>query len=106
MNITWQPEGMTETKRILAIQILLERHPHLLHFLFRPDRLELKAEPAELLCAAGGFSHGAIVLILIALDLWCDEGGASLTEAAEVLDTDNWGQFMKALIVFGGGDGQ
>lgn len=63
------------------------------------NQTELRDEPSILLCQAGGFSHGEIVLILIALDIWCDGGGVSLTETIETLDADNWKQFVEALSV-------
>lgn len=102
MNIILPHDQIGEELQLRSIQTLLDKHQYLMDFLFTKDRIDLAATPTELICAAGGFSHGEIILILIALDLWCGEGSVSLNEAFKVLDPINWRQFVKALAVLGG----
>jgi hypothetical protein len=85
--------------RYKSIRVLLKNHPRLFSFLFNPTKLELRKSPSELLCDAGGFSHGEIIFILLALDIWSDHGGVSLTEVHYVLGRNNWISFLEALNV-------
>ena len=101
MSIILPPEDTVQSHRLRSIQTLLENHRHLLSFLFLKDQSELNAAPSDLLCSAGFFSHGEIVLILIALDIWCGDGSVTLHEAFQVLDKSNWQQLVKALSILG-----
>lgn len=101
MNIILPPADIGEDLRLRSIRTLLDNHKYLMNFLFNKDRTDLAATPTNLICAAGGFSHGEIILILIALDIWCGDGSVSINEAFQILDKQNWRQFVNALTILG-----
>jgi hypothetical protein len=102
MNISNSLAGRGQRIRLQSIQTLLSNQPKLIDFLFKSDKAGLNAAPKELLRAAGVLSHGEMVLLLIALDIWSNDGGVSLTEAVETLDSSNWILFIQALEILGG----
>jgi hypothetical protein len=99
MNTIAQLDHSQGSIRLKSVKTLLKNHRHLFKFIFANMNGDLRGEPEDLLCAAGGFSHSEIVLIMHALDIWCDGCSVSLTETFETLDEHNWRQLIEALHV-------
>ncbi len=107
--IHWEKATKTDRRLFEAISRVLANHPHLLKFLFEPERARLRA-PADLLREESkDFSSGEDLLIRVALDLWSGSGDAHIWELIEILDDENLNHVADALqflrIKFNGWDG-
>ena len=83
--------------RLKLIQTLLRNQSHLIAYLFHPDEPRL-ADSVERL-NENGYSHGQKVIIKIALDIWSDDYSASLMEAIEVLDNNNFAALLDVILL-------
>jgi hypothetical protein len=85
--------------RYHAISILLANDPNLLKFLFSSPlpNLRMRAGSEQLLFESGAFSSGQKLLLKIALDIWCSEGGAQLDDIIYLLDAARFESFMLAM---------
>jgi len=83
--------------RALACATALEHMPHLMDYLFHPEKAQLRMK-TEKVVEAGGKSGGEKVLIRFCVDLW--NGGAKLPflELSRV-DDYNFHACMKAMTV-------
>lgn len=98
MKKTDQPvAGLAQSDRIQAIHHLFGSDERLIYFLFHHKKTELRELPDELLNEARGFSHDEFLLIQAAIDMWCDQGGAKLSDLLSVLDNDNFFRLMCAM---------
>ncbi len=105
MNTLGSHADSGDLLRYRSIRVLLRNHQQLFLFLFIPKKLELRRSPSELLHDAGCFSHGEIILILLALNIWSDHGGVSLIEVHYILGKTHWASFLEALNVLTEGYG-
>jgi len=88
--------------RIQAIHYLFESDERLLQFLFNHKKAELRESPSVLLQEAQEFSPSEFIMIKVAIDIWCDHGGAKLSELLSVLDDDNIFRLLCAIARFRG----
>lgn len=63
-----------------AISLLFVNNQNLISLLFNEDFSRLNAAPKDVLGWAGGLSGGEQSLVKLALDIWSDEGGATLSD--------------------------
>lgn len=78
----------------------MSQSPQLLKFLFHPEIPQLRLPPEELLREALGFSSGDLILVRIAIDLWCEQGNLPLHQVFG-LDSLNFKLTLQALEVLG-----
>jgi hypothetical protein len=92
----WEGARDSERKQFLAISMVFGGRKDLLSWLFDPTiaRLRFPAEVLKKNCR--GMSSGDQVLIKIAIDLWCEQGGARITDL-QSLDSHLTGRVSKAL---------
>ena len=88
--------------KIRAIHALFGSDERLLQFLFHHKMAELRAEPIELIEQARAFSHGEFLLVQVAIDLWCDQGGSRLSELLSTLDDSILMRLMRAIAIMRG----
>ncbi len=100
MNIHWPHADGDDLLRLKSIKILLGSQPQLLAYLFHKDKPCLQNPPEQILCSIGSFSHGEVILITLALDLWNGSGDTNLYVALRTLDEKCWLNFLMALSVF------
>jgi hypothetical protein len=82
--ICWQNASRGEQRQLEAISIFLKHSPHLVDFLFNPDFPKLNDSPDELVARAGGMPSGDMLLVRLAINLWCCSGGLEVHELFEV----------------------
>ncbi|MBL7671223.1 MAG: hypothetical protein JNM39_12130 [Bdellovibrionaceae bacterium] len=68
--------------------------------LFDPRFARLRSSPEDIFCSIGGLSHGEIILVSLAMDIWNGSGETNLYEAIRALDDACWNNFLNALAVF------
>lgn len=83
------------SNRIQAIHCLFASDERLLYFLFHHMKTELREKPEELLIEARSFSSDEFMLIRAAIDIWCGQGNAKLSDLLSTLDDTN---FLRLLI--------
>jgi len=95
----WGGASSSERKQFFIISELLAERRELLDWLFDPERARLR-HPAEVLKnKSSGLSSGDRVLIKIAIDLWCEQGGAQITDL-QSLDPQLVRRVLRVLEVF------
>ena len=102
MKIDFSVASIALSDRIQAIQCLFNNDEQLLQFLFHHKKTELRESPVVLLREARSYSHGEILLIQAAIDIWCDQGGVSFSEMVAVLDNDEIFRLLCAIAKFRG----
>ena len=80
-----------------SLNLIFQKHPQFLAYLFEKDRPKLRQEPEILLSEAGGFSTGEKILIRIGLDLWSGVGNVQLWDIVERLDEENYHNVLVGL---------
>lgn len=100
MNIEWPHAGADDLLRLKSITILLRNRPHLISCIFESDRPQLRKSGEEILCSLCGLSHGEVVMVMLALDIWNGSGDLNIHEALRTLDDQSWSDCLAALSVF------
>lgn len=104
MSLHWPYADGDELLRLKSIKILLTNRPHFVSFLFDDKFSRLKHSPENIFCSIGDLSHGEIILISLAMDIWNGSGGTNLSEVIKILDDHCWLNFLEALAVFSQND--
>ncbi|MGK5086132.1 hypothetical protein WDW86_01105 [Bdellovibrionota bacterium FG-2] len=86
--------------RISAIGKVFNWDERWSYFFFSPKNPQLRLPPEQLLSEAACFSHEERILIQIALDLWCEQGNAKISDCLEILDDDAFLRVISALVAF------
>ena len=94
--MTEQPTSF-ERVAIHAIHILFSGDERLIQFLFHHKETRLRSSPDDLLVEARAFSHGELLLVQTAIDIWCGEGGTPLSDLLSVLDDERFLHVLQAL---------
>ena len=92
----WKNASTGERKQFLAISTLFGGREELLSWLFDPSSVRLRFPADVLKKNCRGMSSGDQVLIKIAIDLWCEQGGVKITEL-QSLDCHLRGRVLKAI---------
>jgi hypothetical protein len=95
--LNWQSPNRHETRMMESLNLIFQKHPKLLEFLFAKDEAKLQDEPAALLYEAGVFSTGEMILIRIGIDLWNGQGHVHLWDVIERLDFENYSNVLLGL---------
>jgi len=98
MTFNSHAPSLALSDRIQAIHYLFDSDERLIYFLFHHKKTELRESPRTLLEEARAFSHGEFLLIQVAIDIWCDQGGAKLSDLFSVLDDDNIFRLLCAIV--------
>ena len=91
--------SLARCNKIRAIHAVFDSDERLLQFLFHHMKAELRASPTELIEEARVLSCGEFLLVKVALDLWCGQGGATISELLSVLDDQNLIRLMRAICI-------
>ena len=78
--MNWETASESDLHRLEVIKSFLSHQPHLLRYLFQPERPALHSSPEVLLANSSGFCTADKILIRVALQLWCEYGELNLTE--------------------------
>jgi hypothetical protein len=93
----WRNASLSDIELFQIIAEMLEKHPFLVRFLFHPMKPELNEGPEVLLRKGSIFSTGEKTMLRISLDLWSSEGGASVADMLDRLDTTNFYKVIAAV---------
>lgn len=104
MPIKWQNASKHDLKLLEGISILTDGRKDLLEFLLDPAQPRLRKRPGLLRDDSWGFSHGEILVVHAALDLWSGAGHLNFWDCIETWDYDNWIRFFAAISVVKGID--
>lgn len=91
-----QPSSF-ERLAIHAIHILFNGDERLLQLMFHHKEPRLRSSPVDLVKEARGLSSSEFILVQVALDVWCGEGKASLSDILSALDDENLLRFLTAI---------
>lgn len=97
MPINWQSATKQEQKLLEGISILTAHREDLLRFLLDPLKPRLRQRPGILRDESWCFSHGEVLVIQAALDLWSGGGHLQIWECIEIWDNENWLRFLAAI---------
>ena len=100
MSIYWIDASPGDQLLLKSIILLLKSRPDFKKLIFHDTHAKLRHSPKKILSSFAGMSHGEVVLIKLALDLWSGERGANLHEVIKILDAENWSNFLEALKMF------
>lgn len=92
----WEGASVEEQKQFLAISILFGDRKDLLSWLFDTSRARLRFSAEALKRNCRGMSSGDQILIKIAIDLWCEQGGTQITDL-QSLDSNLVRRVLKVL---------
>jgi hypothetical protein len=77
---TWKNAGAGDLHLFKRVSTLLGKDPRLVNFLFSKESAKLRLPPDELIAKARSLSSGELVLIKLAIDLWCGQGHCLVSE--------------------------
>lgn len=99
LKLSW-PENTSkgDLKRLEIIAKLMEPYPELVEWMFCKNKPELFGSPEFILREAGIYSSGEIVLLQVALDVWCGGGGTRVSDVCRTLDGRNFKAALEAMI--------
>ncbi len=83
--------------KISAIQTLLQNDEQLLEFLFSHKHPRLQNSPRKLLKESRSFPFQDQLLIQVAIDIWCEQGGTRFADLLSDWDHENWISFLHAM---------
>jgi len=95
-----KPLTLSQINLMSSISILFRHDERLGRFFFHHRKPSLRHPPDELLNEAYFFSQSELVLVKIALDLWCSQGGVRLTEILNILDDENLIAVIRSILRF------
>jgi hypothetical protein len=99
MKIKWLAANSREQTLLEGISLLLDGRSELLEFLFDPSKPRLRKRAGILREDSWCFSHGEVLLIHAALDLWSGSGHLEFWDCLETWDDKNWILFVSAISV-------
>ena len=95
--LNWQGVGRHECRMQEVLNLIFQKHPELLKFLFEKEQARLRLDPELLLLEAGVFSSGEKILARVGLDLWNGSGHVQLWDVIERLDEGNYHNVLAGL---------
>lgn len=90
----WQGTSQGDLKRFQIIAKLLGEDRRLLSLLFDPSLPRLRVPAHELVANSRGLCSGDVILLRLAIDLWCEQGEALVNDLLSLDDP----YFQKSLI--------
>ncbi len=94
---TWKDASVFELQTYEAIARVFRQHSYLLDLFFEKETSRIRQHAEKMLQQVSHFSHGEIVLIKVALDIWSGSGNALVWEVLEVLDRQNFFNVLSGL---------
>jgi hypothetical protein len=95
--LSWPSPGRHERRMQGVLNLIFQKHPFLLAFLFERDLARLRKEGDLLISEASAFSSGEQILVRLGLDLWDGSGGVRLLDIIERLDIQNYHNVLLGL---------
>ncbi len=86
--------------KISVIHTLFQSDEQLLEFLFSHKCPELRDLPRKLLQESRSLSRHYQLLIQVAMDIWCEQGGAQLADLLSDWNHENWTNFLMSMTQF------
>ena len=83
--------------KISVIQTLFQDDEQLIEFLFSHKCPELRESPRKLLKESRSLSYKDQLLIQVAMDIWCEQGGAHLADLLSDWNHEIWINFLQAM---------
>jgi hypothetical protein len=97
MRINWQNANKQERILFESILRLTDGRKELLEFIFDPVKPRLRKRPGLLRDDCWHLSHGEILLVQGALDMWSGAGHLAFWECLETWDNSTWINFILAI---------
>ncbi len=94
---TWKSATLSDLQTYESISKVFQQHCYLLDIFFEKEKPRIRARSEKMLKQVSDFSHGEIILIKIALDIWSGSGNAFVWEMIEFLDQQDFFNVLNAL---------
>jgi hypothetical protein len=94
---TWKNASSSDLQTYESIAKVFEQHSYLLDLFFEKETPRIRLQSEKMLQQVSDFSHGEIILVKVALDIWSGSGNAFVWEMIEVLDQQNFFNVLTGL---------
>ena len=99
MPIIWKNATATERRLLRGIQTLAAENEPLPTLILDPKSARLRERPGIIRDDCWHLSHGEMLVVQAALDIWSGNGHLPLWECLETWDRKNWIQFLAAMCI-------
>jgi len=87
----WMNATESDRDLMYAASLIFDKRPELYKFFFHPDKPQLRYPCAKIKQLAKSMCSSDELLVRIALDVWCGNGGISFNEIYQKLDEETCG---------------
>jgi hypothetical protein len=94
---SWKNACPSDLKLYEGICKVFAKHMYLLEGFFEETQVRLSSTPEIMIERAAGYSHGEIVLIKVALDMWSGSGNVFVWQILETLDQQTFLSVIEGL---------
>mgnify|MGYP003393781428 CR=1 FL=1 len=95
---SWKNACASDLKTYEGICRVFSNHEYLLDGFFEKAQARLSSTPELMIERTASYSHGEVVLIKVALDIWSGSGNVFVWQILETLDRETFANVIDGLV--------